>query len=222
MLENRLIVVTGAGGRLGRRMVQDFARHGATVAAVLRREAAAPSVPQEDGVHLFFADATEEAAVEEVFGAIARQCGPPDALVHTVGGWEARPFLETTAAQWDAMLRVNLTSAFLCFRAAARVMQAGGRGGRLIGIAAGQGADRGAAEQAAYSAAKAGVIRLVEAVAAEFAGTGLTAHAIAPSMILYDEDGDKGVRAADLVALCRYLCTDAGAALNGATLRAYG
>ncbi len=222
-LNGRVVVITGANGRLGRRMVQGFAGAGATVAGLVRNEADAAEVPRAGDVQVFVADVTDEAAVEAAFDAVVRRCGRVDALVHTVGAWEARPLLETTPAQWAAMLARNLTSAFLCFRAAARVMQAGGHGGRLIAFASGQGADRGAAKQAAYSAAKAGVVRLVEAVAAEFAGTGLTAHAVAPSMILYDDEaGAEGVRADDLVALCRYLCTDAGAALNGATLRAYG
>jgi NAD(P)-dependent dehydrogenase (short-subunit alcohol dehydrogenase family) len=85
------------------------------------------------------------------------------------------------------------------------------------------GADKGRAEQAGYSAGKAGVVRLVEAIAEEYNGTGLTAHAIAPSAIVFDENSDdKGVPVGDLVDLALYLCTPAAASLNGATLRAYG
>ncbi len=215
-LEGKIVVVTGANGRLGRRMARGFEAHGATVAAVVRE--APETVP--GGAAVFVADVTDEASVDACFGEIARRFGRLDALVHTVGMWEARPLLETSAADWERVVRVNLTSAFLCFRAAARAMR--GRAGRLIGIASGQGADRGRAGQAAYSAAKAGIVRLVEAVAEEFAGSGLTAHAVAPSFIRYAEDDPPGVDAEDLVALCRYLCTDAGAALNGAVLRAYG
>ncbi len=215
-LTGKIIVVTGANGRLGRRMAQGFEAHGATVAAVVRETP--ERVP--DGRAVFVADVTDEASVDACFGEIARRFGRLDALVHTVGLWEARPFLETSAGDWERVMRGNLTSAFLCFRAAARAMR--GRSGRLIGITSGQGADRGRAEQAAYSAAKAGIVRLVEAVAEECAGSGLTAHAVAPSFIRYAEDDPPGVDAGDLVALCRYLCTDAGAALNGAVLRAYG
>jgi NAD(P)-dependent dehydrogenase (short-subunit alcohol dehydrogenase family) len=164
---------------------------------------------------------TDEAEVVSVFQQIGETYGHIDALVHTVGMWNGKPFLDTTLDDWEQIMRVNLTSTVLCFREAARLMQ--GRGGRLIGIASGQGADRGHAQQAGYSASKAGVIRLVEAVAGEFEGTGITAHVIAPSFILFEDAADhKGVPVSDLADLAVYLCGSAGASLNGATLRAYG
>lgn len=125
--------------------------------------------------------------------------------------------METRLASWEKMVSVNLTSAFLCFREAVRNMD---DGGTLIAITSRQGADRAVAGQAAYSASKAGIIRLVEAVADEHGSRGINAHAIGPSTILFDEQGD-GVRASELVTLAVYL-TDHGASLNGATLRAYG
>src|SRR5690606_29863362 len=114
-----------------------------------------------------------------------------------------------------------LTSTFLCFRAAVRLMQADRSGGRLVAIASRQGADGGVAEQAAYSASKAGVVRLVEAVAAEYAGTGITAAAVAPSTILFGGAG-AGVPAEQVAALCAYLCSDDGAAHAGTVVRAFG
>ncbi len=219
-LDGKVVVVTGATGRLGGRVMEGLARHGAILAAV-SRDADAVTLPEGAQGRAFSADVTREADVAACFAQIADAFGHADALVHTVGTWDGRPFLDTSLDDWDRLVRLNLTSAFLCFREAARRMQ--GRSGRLIGIASGQGADRGRAQQGAYSAAKAGLIRLVEAVAEEFAGTGLTAHAIAPSMILFDADSDaQGVSAGHLVELAVYLCSPAGAALNGATLRAYG
>ena len=216
-LDGKVVVITGGTGRLGERMVRGFARHGATVATLDR-------MPPPEGLpgscHAFQVDVTNEEAVNGVFEALPETCGPADALIHTVGTWDGQPFLDTSLDAWERLVRLNLTSAFLCFRAAARQMQ--GRGGRLIGIASGQGADRGVARQGAYSASKAGIVRLVEAVADEFAGTSLTAHAIAPSTILFDDTSEEGVPADDLVELALYLCSPAGASLNGATLRAYG
>lgn len=217
-LGEAVVVVTGAAGRLGGRMMQRFADQGARVAAIdqdpCRLPAGAPG-------QVFKANVTDETEVVALFQQIGETFGAIDALVHTVGAWAGRPFLDTSLDDWEEIVRLNLTSAFLCFREAARLMQ--GRGGRLIGIASGQGADRGRAQQGAYSAAKAGIVRLVEAVAEEFEGTGITAHAIAPSSIVFDEAGDqKGVPVSDLVDLALYLCGPAGASLNGATLRAYG
>ena len=119
------------------------------------------------------------------------------------------------------MLNLNLTSSFLVFREALRYMK--DNGGGLVGITSAQGADRGVSQQAAYSATKGGLTRLIDSIAAEYKGTGITAHAIAPSMILFEEPYDNsGVPARDLAQLCVYLSTDAGRSLNGATLRAYG
>lgn len=216
-LAGKVIVVTGGTGRLGERMVRGFAGRGATVATVDRRP---PPEGLPGSCHAFQADVTDEADVARVFAQLPETCGPVDVLVHTVGTWAGQPFLDTALDDWQRLVQLNLTSTFLCFQAAARQMQ--GRGGRLIGIASGQGADKAVAQQAAYAASKAGVIRLVEAVAAEFAGTGLTAHAIAPSTLLFDDADGDGVPADDIVQLALYLCTPAGASLNGATLRAYG
>jgi len=222
-LTGKVVAITGANGRLGQRLVQGFGQQGATVAGIVRDEAAASALAFPPGVtgRAFAADLTDEGGVEGCFRQIGEQCGRLDALVHAAGGWAMKPLLETSLAEWQGLMRHNLDSAFLCFREAARLMQ--GHEGRLIGISAGQGADRGRAQQGAYSASKAGVVRLVEAAAEELAGTGVTAHAIVPSTILFEEaPGTPGVRVTDLVALCLYLCSEAGAAHNGAALRAYG
>lgn len=218
------VIVTGAAGRLGRFVVNRFAEEGAAIAAVVLDEAEASSValPDDGASRTFIADTTDEEDVASIFDQVATHFGHIDALVHTVGGWDARPLLDTKLIDFNRLVRLNLHSTFLCFREAARHMRR--RGGRLIAFASGQGADGGVAEQIAYSAGKAGVVRLVEAVADEYNGTGLTAHAIAPSLILYGEadEGDDGVAAEQIADLCAYLCTDAGDALNGAVLRAFG
>ena len=219
-LEGRVVVITGATGRLGHPMMQRFAHAGAQVAAVAR-DAQGIDMPDRGTVRGFSANVTNADDVARCFAEINDAFGPPDVLVHTVGMWAAKPLVDTSLDDWRQVMDINLTSAFLCFREAARQME--GRAGRLIAIASGQGADKGRGEQYAYSAAKAGVVRLVEAVAEEFAGQGLTAHAIAPSTILYDENSEaEGVPVGDLVDLVLYLSTRASASLNGATIRAYG
>ena len=172
--------------------------------------------------HAAAVDLADESAVEQAFADAAAAAGRPDALVHVAGSWDGRPLLETSLADWEAQLRPNLTTAFLCFREAARHM-AQGDGGRLVGIASRQGADGAPAQQAAYAAAKAGVVRLVEACAAEFEGRGITAAAVAPSMILFgnEEPGTKGISADEVAATCAQLCATRQAA-NGEVLRLYG
>ncbi len=211
-LSGSVVVVTGAAGRLGAVVADHLRRAGATVVAVDRE------APELD--HAVAADVTTESGVREAF-AVAAETGPIAAVVHTVGMWDGAPLAETGLDAWETMLRVNLTSTFLVFREAVRRMP---DGGRLVTIASGQGADRGVAGQGAYSASKAGVIRLVEATAAEYAERGLSAVAVAPSTILFGgEAADaRGVAVDDVAALCTRLCGADGDAHAGDTIRAYG
>ncbi len=215
-LTERIIVVTGAGGRLASHILHALATGGATTVAIER-----PGKPAVAGaVATYFADVSDERATEQVFAEIGAAHGRIDGLIHTAGGWDGRPFAETSLAQWDAQLVANLTTAFLCFREAIRHMGEGG--GRLGAIASAQGADRGVAEQAAYSAAKAGVVRLVEAVAAEYSERGIHAFALAPSTIRYDEAPGPGVSADDLARLCIDLFRPEARSMSGSVVRAYG
>lgn len=222
-LAGTVALVTGAAGRLGGRTVHRLLADGASVAAVVRSDDAAArlDLPAGADAAVFTADLTDEDAVAACFEAVHDRFGRLDALVHTVGMWGMQPLAETSLDDWRRMMDVNLTSAFLCFREAARRMETGGR---LIAMASAQGADRGAAQQAAYSAAKAGVVRLVEAVAEEYGPRGIAAHAVAPSMILFGgEDAETaGVPADDLTALFAALCRRDAPPLSGAVLRAYG
>lgn len=216
-LENTRVALTGAGGRLGSVITRKLLEAGATVAAIDVR----PIDELPDGAASFNADLTDEASVARTFAQIEEELGPLGGLIHTVGMWGGAPFAETDLDSWEAMLTVNLTTTFLCFREAVRRMN--GRGGHLVAIASRQGADGGVAEQGPYSVAKAGVVRLVEAVAAEYDGR-ITAAAVAPSMILFggeDEDA-RGVSVEAVADLCVYLCGEGGGIHNGQVIRAYG
>ncbi|PAP78553.1 SDR family NAD(P)-dependent oxidoreductase [Rubrivirga marina] len=216
-LSGRVIVVTGAAGRLGRVVAGQLTAAGARVAG-FDRDA------HDVGALSLEADVTDEDAVADAFARVADGLGEPDGLVHTVGMWAGKPFAETTLADWHTALDVNLTSTFVVFRAAVRRMLGAGQAGRLVALASGQGADKGVAEQAAYSAAKAGVVRLVEAIAAEYRAEDVTAAAVAPSMILFGDEpeGTRGVEVDEVARLCVTLCGSAGAVHSGSVLRAYG
>ncbi|MEM6646075.1 MAG: SDR family NAD(P)-dependent oxidoreductase [Bacteroidota bacterium] len=219
LLENNVIVITGAAGRLGQRLVKAFAEAGATIVALVYKaeEAYDLPFPAEAEGWAFPVDVTDEAQVQEVFAHIREQIGPVDAVIHTVGTWDMAPFAETSLADWQEMIDLNLTSTFLTFREAIKVMNSGGR---LIGYTSAHGADGGQAQQGAYGAAKAGVIRLIEAIADEYADQGITAHALAPSTIAYDGESE-GVSADDLVDLTMMVAMAPAAPLSGQVIKAY-
>lgn len=212
-----VVVVTGGNGRFGRILVPRLREAGYVAVPVSRpRTKAEPAgAPGAD----YIADLLDESSVDSCFDAIRRDLGPIYGLIHAAGGWGKTEIATSTQEAWEFMVRTNLVSAFLCFQAAVRRMD---DGGRLIAFASRQGADCAASAQSAYSAAKAGVIKLVESAAQEFADQNVTAHAIAPSTILYETDDGTGVHAEDLVALCLHILSPAGGSTNGRVVRAYG
>lgn len=211
-MNSKRVVVTGANGRLGTAIVDAFGDAGHSVVRLVRES-------DESKLPTYACDVTDESSVADCFATLASEQGPVDVLVHTVGMWNMSPLAETTLANWRLMLNVNLTSTFLCFREAIRN---GSENMSLIGFASEQGADGGVGEQVAYSVAKAGVVRVVESVAAEYKDTGVTVNAIAPRVIKGAVESGKGVAPEDIAGMCLYLCSDAGAAISGTVIRMYG
>jgi len=214
------ILVTGAAGRLGSVLIRHFLRAGANVVGADLREPAG----DVGGLQFIQGDVIDEADVARIFEAADSVAGGIDAVVHVVGMWGGSPLADTSVRDFENILDVNLMTAFLCFREAVRYWSARNRGGHLVAIASMQGADGGVAEQAAYSAAKAGVIRLVESTALEHRNAGITACAVAPSMILFGDEapGTAGIAVERVARLCAYLASDGATAHNGSTIRAYG
>ncbi|MCS7081894.1 MAG: SDR family oxidoreductase [Bacteroidetes bacterium] len=225
MLRDRVVVITGAG-RLGRALVRLFSQSEPGGLVVISRRAESLHALEVSGQPDaswwgLTADLTQEAEVQAAFEAVHARWGRLDVLIHTVGTWAGSPLLETSLEAWEDLMRLNLNSAFLCFREALRWMQPR-RYGRLIAIASMQGLERGRSGQAAYSASKAGLIRLVESVALEYWGSGITANAIAPSLIREADQEGPGVSAEAVARLCLFLAQEEAGAISGETLRIYG
>jgi NAD(P)-dependent dehydrogenase (short-subunit alcohol dehydrogenase family) len=158
---SRLVVVTGGGGGIGRAVVARFEALGDRVVGVGRREC----------------DVTDEAAVTAFFDRL----GPVDVLVNNAGFAESAPLHRTTLESWRAHLDVNATGAFLCTRAAVPGMRERGRGA-IVTVASTAGRV-GAPYTAAYTASKHAAVGLMRAVAAELAGSGVTANAVCPAFV---------------------------------------
>src|SRR2546428_5009701 len=154
-------VVTGAGQGIGRAIAHRLSSEGFAVALVDPDAAALLETAKEigdDGARTLTvrSDLTEVRNIERTVGQVVKAWGRIDALVNNAGREVTKPFLETTEADWDAMLNINLRTVFFATQHAARAMIAGGAGGRIVNIASIAGRS-GPADQAAYGAAKAGV-----------------------------------------------------------------
>lgn len=217
------LVVTGANGRLGRRLVDTLDAHESyRIVPVVRTSDQAARLERElSGIDaVYSADVTERASVSRCLRRISDEYGSVYGVVHAVGAWAETPVEEGDPEAWISLLEVNLTSTYLVFRAVLRHLEGEGR---LIAFTSQQGADRGEGGQSAYSAAKAGVLRLVESVSRETRDE-VSVHAVAPSFIRFDsgEASPEGVEPERIVETCRFLLGPNGPAFDGQVLRAYG
>jgi NAD(P)-dependent dehydrogenase (short-subunit alcohol dehydrogenase family) len=171
-LTGRLAVVTGASRGIGAAAAAALAAAGAEVLGVSRGGAGHPA-----GVTPMACDITDAAAVEGLAAQVAER-GAPDIVVSNAGGFLLRRLADTTAADFDAQLAVNLRGAFLVARAFLPAMGSVGRGSY---ISVGSVADHvGFPENAAYAAAKYGLRGLHETLVAEYRGTGVRLTLVSP------------------------------------------
>jgi 3-oxoacyl-[acyl-carrier protein] reductase len=182
-LAGKRALVTGGASGIGRAIALAFAAEGAQVALVDR-------APQEKiekvaaeiaavGAHAFavHADVADEAQVLALFNVLSRRFGGLDILVNNAGILIEKPLLETTAADFDRLIGVNLRGTFLVGREALRIMVRQG-GGRVINIAS-ELAYLGRENCSVYCASKGGVLSMTRSWAREFA-PGILVNAIAP------------------------------------------
>src|SRR5580700_6831050 len=197
-LAGRVAVVTGCAHGIGAAIADALAADGAKVHRVDKEPTAL------DGSALTAADLTDPSAVNDVFAA----AGPVDILVNTAGGvvgQVGRPIEEVTEDAWRAVVDANLTTTFLCTRAAVPGMKQRGWG-RIINISSGAGLTVSKTGIQAYASAKAGQIGFTRQMARELGPFGITVNCIAPGFILsnpatqaqWDGYGPDGQR--DLVA----------------------
>jgi 3-oxoacyl-[acyl-carrier protein] reductase len=171
-------VITGAAGGLGTALTAEFAKAGWRVTATARDIA---NVNGGTNVFPCELDVTRSGSVEGCLEATLQQFGRIDALIHNAGVTGDALCVEMSEEEWTRVLDVNLRGAFLCARAAARVM-AKQRGGHIINISSFAGR-AGARGQANYAAAKAGLIGLTQSIAKELGSRNVRANAILPGVL---------------------------------------
>ena len=186
-LQGRIALVTGASQGIGRACALELARAGATLVVtdineVKLAEVAAEIEAAGGQAAAFRLDVSSQESIEAGAKAVLERFGKVEILVNNAGITRDRLMLRMKRADWDLVLDINLTGAFLLTQALLSPMLKN-RWGRIVNMASVVGR-AGQAGQVNYAASKAGLIGLTRSMAREFASRGITVNAVAPGFIV--------------------------------------
>lgn len=234
ILQDKVVIVTGAVGNLGRSVAEHFMRIGWKTVLVDRSKDRLHSTYGKlpDPARHWLADSvdmTDTSAVNAVVSEAHKRFARIDGLVNAVGGFRGgSPVHETDPAEWDFLYDINVRTTLNACRAAIPYMLRARRGG-IVNIAS-RAAFQGSANYGAYGAAKAAVLRLTESMAGELRAHGINVNCIVPGTIdtpqnraaMPAADFSTWVPPADLAEVIGFLLSDGARSICGAAVPVYG
>lgn len=231
--DQRVVVVTGAGGNLGRAVANRFAEQGARIALLDRNpagcEATLSGLPDPSSAKIFEVDLIDAESVKRTIAAVLDEFGAIDVLANIAGGFTMGPLIQDTKdSDWDFMLNLNARSVFNTCRSVIPAMLDAGSG-RIINVSA-RAALQGKGRMGPYCASKAAVITLTESLAAENRFDNINVNCILPGTIdtpqnraaMPNADHDRWVPTSALADVLLFLVSDAARCVSGAAIPVYG
>ena len=225
-ISERVAIVVGAGGELGRATAEALAGSGYTVAGVDRNEQGLKEL--SDGIRREVGDATDPAAAKAPIDRIAAEVGPPEVLVNTIGMFRLGEAVAVAPEDLKVLMDVNLGAALWLSQAVEPYMRQRGKGS-IVHVSARPATDP-TAGMAAYSLSKAALSHLIRVLDLELRPHGIRVNAVAPQLI--DTAANRATFPAELLAhavqpeavanVIAFLAGDLAAPVSGAIVPAYG
>jgi NAD(P)-dependent dehydrogenase (short-subunit alcohol dehydrogenase family) len=225
-MSQRVAILAGAGGELGRVTATKLAAAGFTVVGIDRNEDGLKQLPE--GIRYEVGDPTDPAVARSLVDRIAVEVGPPEALVNTIGTYHLGDALDATPEDLRLMIEVNAGTALWLTQAVAPYMRERGSGA-IVHVAARPGLEP-TAGMATYSLSKAALVHLVRVLDLELRPLGIRVNAVAPQII--DTAKNRPYLPPDLLAhaispeaiaeVIVYLLSDTATPVSGAVVPAYG
>jgi len=217
--DQRIVIVTGAAGNLGRAVARAFSERGATLVLL----------DAKPGDAIVQTDLRDAGSVQQAIERTLERHGRIDVLCNIAGGFRMGPSVhETPDPDWDFLFDLNAKSVLHMARAVVPAMLRSGSG-KIVNVGA-YAAQKGAAAMGAYIASKSAVIRITETMAAELREKNINVNCVLPTIIDTPEnraampqaDPRRWVAPQDLAAVIVFLASDAARAVHGAAIPVTG